>query len=133
MSEQQPDKPQPKSRRSAVAKPGLPFGRGLFGWVLLVALLILVIIFLSEKKGTFTQVQLTDVLPRLEKDKVETMTIGADDLSGKFRDVQDITVDGVDKKVTLFRTENPAASPGWPNFTEFLYKNRGTAAIVVDR
>src|ERR1700735_671488 len=103
MSEQQPDRQPPKSRRNPVAKTGLPFGRGLFGWVLLVALLILVIIFLGKKGGTYKQVQWTDVLPRLEKDKIESLTIESDDLSGKFREQQDIP--NVDKKVLYFRTE----------------------------
>jgi cell division protease FtsH len=130
MSEQQPDQPQPKSRRTAVAKAGLPFGRGLFGWVLLVALLILVIIFLGRNNKNYVQVRLSDVLPRLEKDQIATLTIETDDLSGTFREAQDIP--NIDKKVLNFRTEIPSGPAGWPNFTEYLYRNRGTASVSVD-
>jgi cell division protease FtsH len=131
MSEQQPDRPQPKSRRnSAVAKPGLPFGRGLFGWVLLVALLILVIIFLGKRQSTYVQLNLSDVLPKLEKDKIAKLTIESDDIIGEFR--EPTSIPNIKDPVTSFRTEIPSGTAGWPNFTEYLYKNRGTATISID-
>jgi cell division protease FtsH len=127
MSEQKP--PPSKQRRTGMTKGGLPFGRGLMGWVLFVALAIMLIILLNKNRGNYVQISLDEFLTRLEHDKVATLTIETDDLSGQFRGDEVIPNKG---KVLYFRTPIPSGPAGWQNFTEYLYKNRGTAQINVD-
>jgi len=128
MTEQKPDRPQSKQRRTGMTKGGLPFGRGLMGWVLFVALAIMLIILLNKNRGNYVQITLDEFLTRLKVDKVETLTIETDDLSGKFRNVEKIA----NHDVTLFRTPLPSGPAGWQNFTQYVYENRGTASINVD-
>ena len=58
MTEQKPDRPQSKQRRTGMTKGGLPFGRGLMGWVLFVALAIMLIILLNKNRGNYVQITL---------------------------------------------------------------------------
>jgi cell division protease FtsH len=132
MSEQKPDRPQPpKPRRPGMSNGGLRFGRGLFGWVLFVALAIMLIILVNQHRANYVPISLDQFITRLQHDKIASVTIETDEISGSLRNKEDIPNAG--NNVTLFRTPSPVGSAGgWPDFTKYVYENRGTASVTID-
>jgi cell division protease FtsH len=132
MSEQKPDRPQPtKPRRPGMNNGGLRFGRGLFGWVLFVALAIMLIILVNQHRANYVQISLDQFITRLKADKIASVTIETDEISGSLRNKEDIPNAGL--QVQLFRTPSPVGpAGGWPDFYKYIYENRGTASVTVD-
>ena len=82
MSEQRPDRQQSRKNgkdssgnRPPVGNGGLRFGRGLFGWVLFVALAVMLFMLLQKNQLPYARIALSDFFSRLEADQVATLTI----------------------------------------------------------
>ena len=129
MSEQKPERPQqPKQRRPGTGNGGLRFGRGLFGWVLFGALAIMLFVLLRQKTNTFTPIALNEFFDKLKADKIDSLTIESDEISGHFRNAEPI---GKGQPVSYFRTQIPSGSGSgnWDVVRDVL-KDRGAATKV---
>src|SRR5690348_7445238 len=101
MSEQRPDRqPQRKTGggRPPVTNGGLKFGRGLFGWILFIALAIMLFMLLSKTQTAYTPITLSDFYDGLKNDKVSEITIEGDRVLGKFREPQGLGEHGAQVK-----------------------------------
>src|SRR5687767_9704946 len=94
MSEQRPDRPGNRKNggggsgnggRQPNGNSGLRFGRGLFGWVLFIALAVMLFMLLNKGSTQYASIPLSEFTTRLQQDRVETLTIETDKLLGQFR------------------------------------------------
>ena len=133
MSEQKPERPQsPKQRRPGVPNGGLRFGRGLFGWVLFGALAIMLFVLLRQKQNQYSTIALNEFFTALKTDKVASVTIEADEVSGKFRNPEPIT-SVTAGKVTFFRTPIPSGmgSSSW-DFVKSILDTAGSSPTKIE-
>src|SRR3954451_17116369 len=100
MAEQRPERPrQRKGARPIANNGGMKFGRGLVGWVLFVALAIMLFLILKNQGKTFTTIPFSEFQARLAPErpagsapekstdyaqKIEWLRLETDDLYGKF-------------------------------------------------
>ncbi len=134
MAEQRPDRtdrtdpPARKNGRTVNPNgPGLRFGRGLFGWVLAVGVVIM-LITLMQMKGKSPTISLSELTNQLKDNNVQSVIIDGDEVEGKLIAPKVIGTD----KVSDFRTPiGPNATSNW-DFTAWLLANRGEAEIKVD-
>jgi cell division protease FtsH len=129
MAEQKPDRTQPKQRRAGISNGGLPFGRGLLGWVLLIALAIMVLILFNRQRATYTSISLDEFLTRLDQGKVKALTSETDEITGEFVDKESIK--DIKDPVEYFRTPVPS---NWNDFTAYVYQhgNNGKVSTKID-
>src|SRR5213594_1734354 len=67
MAEQRPDRPQRKGGRpGGPGNGGLRFGRGLLGWVLFIALAVMLFMLLSKQGGGYKTIPLSEFMNILE-------------------------------------------------------------------
>src|SRR5215207_9154460 len=95
MSEQRPDRPGNRKNgggggggnggRQPNGNSGLRFGRGLFGWVLFIALAVMLFMLLNKGSTQYASIPISEFESRLKQDRVETLTIETDKLLGQFR------------------------------------------------
>ena len=117
MSEQRPERPSKKNGRPPAGNGGGPgggglrFGRGLFGWVLFIALAVMLFVLLNQKQAQFAKISLSDFDAQLQQDHVREVTIEGDKVMGEFRDAQPIGEKG--DKVVKFQTEFPTGTLSW--------------------
>src|SRR5947208_7063311 len=92
MSEQRPEKPPRKNGRPMNGNAGLRFGsqRGLFGWVLFIALAILLFMLLNKTSQQHSLIPVSDFESRLTDDKVRKLIVQSDDVLGEFRNPESI-------------------------------------------
>jgi cell division protease FtsH len=83
-------------------------GRGVFGWVLLIALLILVIMFLQNARHNYLPVSISDFESYLKQNEVKTLVIDGDEISGEFKAAE--AVAGSPVKVSLYRVTYPTGT-----------------------
>jgi cell division protease FtsH len=108
MSEQRPpERPYRKNGRNSPNGP-MRVGRGVFGWVLLIALLILVIMFLQNARHNYQPVPISDFETYLKQNEVKTLTIDGDEISGEFKTAE--AVGNSPTKVNLYRVTYPAGT-----------------------
>src|SRR5438105_49502 len=96
MSEQRPERPQRKNGRQINPNTGLRFSqKGLFGWVLIIALGVLLIMLISKSSNTYRQISISDFEKRLveENDPVKKVSINLDEITGEFTSPQTIVGD----------------------------------------
>lgn len=130
MAEQRPERPIKKPNRPGQPAGGMRFGRGVFGWVLCIGLAIMLISLLTLKNKTYSPVALSEFQAKLVGDKVRSVTVDGDDLTGTFNTPQSIV--GADGPVTNFRTSVPTgASQSW-QFSSWLLSNRHNAEVKVE-
>ena len=129
MAEQQPERPVRRSARpGGNGSGGMRMGRGLFGWILFIGLLIMVIAMFQMKGRQYNDISLSEFEKPLVTDKVQTVTIDGDDLKGQFRNFE--TVSG--QQVQYFKTSVPSnASSNWA-FTQWLLEKAGNAEVKVE-
>ncbi len=87
MAEQQrPDRPpnNKKNGRPPAAGTGMRFGRGVFGWVLFIGLVIMLLVLLQQNRGQYRAVSWTDFQTQLTEGKVKTLTVEGDDITGEY-------------------------------------------------
>src|SRR4051794_15051896 len=129
MSEQQrPERPQRKNGRPPVGNGGLRMGRGLFGWVLFIALAVMLIMLLQKGSTQYANLALSDFWSQLEADHVAKATIEGDKITGELNSQYNIGGINVQK----FQTALPAgSSSSWLVTSEILAK-RGNAKVDVE-
>ena len=114
MAEQRPDRtPRKNGRPTPGAGPnggGLKLGRGLFGWILFIAVAVMLFIFFNNKGRSSVNVDISELLTQFKNGNVEVVTLDGDTLRGKFRN--GVAIGGM-SKVEMFRTEVPTGSQPW--------------------
>src|SRR4051812_15916434 len=139
MAEQRPERPQRKGGNRPVAgNGGLRFGRGLFGWVLFVALAILLFMLLNKNTKSYTTIPLSEFWARLAPDKGDPdksgsrfleIEIGNEEISGRFANPEEIPNVG---KITHFKSViNIGSSNDWA-FIQAVMSRSGTAKVTIE-
>src|SRR5881227_2338596 len=119
MSEQRPDRPGPK-RGPGMNNGGMKFSRGLFGWVLFIAIAALLFMLVKSKTTNYTTIPWSNFLQEVENQQVQKLVIEGPEITGGFRAAT--IVNG--QKVNNFRTIIP---DGWNDFQfgRWLYEKAG--------
>ena len=115
MAEQRPDRtPRKNGKPTPGTGPnggGLKLGRGLFGWVLFIALAVMLFFILSKNSRGSVTVKLNQLKHELHGGNVESVVIDGDTLRGKFRNP--IALAGQQSKVSDFKADIPTGSQPW--------------------
>ena len=129
MSEQRPDRNPTRKNGNRPQLPnggGMRFGRGVFGWVLFVGLAIMLFMLLNHNRRSYQTIDYSDFWTLLKQDKVKTVTIEADEISGQF--TGPLVVGDKPEKIEYFKTQAiPTAMDG--NWLRDLMENRGNAQV----
>src|SRR5690349_8533301 len=128
MSEQRPERPQRKNGRPPASNGGLRMGRGLFGWVLFIALAVMLIMLLNKGSTQFANVAFSDFWSHLNQDHVAKVILEGDKLTGEFTGPQNL---GGQSGVVKFQTVLPAGAAGW-EFLRDLLNAKGNARVEVE-
>jgi cell division protease FtsH len=129
MSEQRPERQPRKNGRPPAGNGGLRFGRGLFGWVLFIALAVMLFMLLNKNQTQYARIALSDFMTQLREDHVRELTIEGDKILGEFRDMQPVGEKG--ERVGKFQTELPTGSLNWDAVNAIL-SSRGSAKVSVE-
>jgi cell division protease FtsH len=105
----------------------IPFGRGLFGWVLFIGLAVMLFIILTSKTRGSTNIKISELRQQLENGNVESATVDGDTIRGTFR--SGVTISGP-TKITNFRCETPAGSAPWDVTLWLLTEGKGGGTDV---
>jgi cell division protease FtsH len=134
MADQRPDRERPprkSNRPSAGATGGLRFGRGLFGWVLFVALAIMGIALLQMKPKP-AQISLSEFKKQLQADKVQSLTIEPDEIEGQFASPMTIATTQGAAPVQFFRVSIAAGATANWDFSRWVLENSKSADVKVE-
>jgi len=139
MSEQRPDRPGGNRKngggggngsRQPNGNSGLRFGRGLFGWVLFIALAVMLFMLLNKGSTQYASIPLSEFWSRLDQDRVKTLTIETDKILGEFRDEETIGPKG--EKVGKFQTALPGGANNTWDLTRDVLERRKNAEVKVE-
>ncbi len=110
MAEQRPERPPRKNGRPNNPNNGLHFGsqRGLFGWVLFIALAVLLFMLLSRNSNTHASIPITEFRTRLAEGKVAKVSIQGDEVTGEFSNPE--VIPNAPDTVTKFRVTYPSGT-----------------------
>jgi cell division protease FtsH len=127
MSEQRPpERPYRKNGRTPPNGGGLRV-KGLFGWVLCIALLIMLVMLLQSSRREFTKIPFTTFESQLAANRVKAFTIDGDDVNGEWKS-PDTVVPGEQTRSQFFRTSYPAGTfSGGSGYLAHLMDKRGDA------
>jgi cell division protease FtsH len=128
MADQRPERPAPgrKNGRPNPAGNGMKFGRGLLGWVLFIALAVMLFVLLNQGNRNQPQIAYSEFESRLKQDKVVEIDIQNDKVVGEF--INPETIDGNATQVKKFFIELPAGSVTSGIYARIL-DNRGNAKV----
>jgi len=133
MSEQRPERPQRKNGRPTNGNGGIRFGsqRGLFGWVLFIALAVLLFMLLNKTSNQYTQIPVSEFESRLVEDKVRKVVVQGDELTGEFRNAE--TIPSVTGNVTKYRVVYPSGTfaNGGPQF-RWIMDHKASAVVEAE-
>jgi cell division protease FtsH len=132
MAEQRPDRPPRKNgaRPPGGGNGGLRFGRGLFGWVLFIALAVMLFMLLNKSGAQYVSVSLSEITSRLKTDGVKELTIDGDKWIGEFRKPEAIGDKG--ENVTKFQTALPSNSSTDWSMTQWVLDNAKGAKVNIE-
>ena len=128
MSEQRPERPNRKGGRPGAPNAGLKYGRGLFTWLLFIALAVLVLMLVRNQAPHQREVPLSEFWKQLEGANVANVLIDTDEVTGKF--IKPVTVDSA--QVTNFRSVVSGLGPDWRFVEAVLSKASATRVEVKD-
>jgi cell division protease FtsH len=108
MAEQQrPERPNKKNGRPPAAGTGMRFGRGVFGWVLFIGLVIMLLVLLQQNRGQYKPVSWTDFQTQLTEGNVKSVLVEGDDLTGEYVKPQ------AGSDFRFFKISAPTGSSQW--------------------
>ena len=130
MAEQRPERPNRKPARPGQTPGGLRFGRGLFGWVLFIALAVMLIYLVTNKNRNSAQISMNEFRDQLTEGKISKVIVDGDDITGTFAVAQ--AVPNQPNGVTNFHTSVPSgASTQW-QFSQWLLENAKPHNVQVE-
>ncbi len=133
MSEQRPERPQRKPNRPGAAPAGLKF-RGLFGWILFIALGIMFVILLRNGDKRYDSIPYGQFLSAYENGKIKELAIELDTVKGRFTSSQKVLADGSStqyKDVEYFTTALTPGTTGTGEFFLWLKEHGGNTKVEV--
>lgn len=111
---------------------GMRFGRGLFGWVLFIALAVMLFMLLKTQSQQSTKIPISEFEARLDLDKVTKLVIRGDTVEGEFREAQ--TIGSTGSKVTSFVVDYPpGAFTNGGTRLDFIMAHRHNAEVAADQ
>ena len=132
MAEKLPDRtPRKNGRPTPGAGPnggGLKLGRGLFGWILFIALAVMLFFILNKGSHNSANVDISELQHQFEIKNISTITLDGDTLKGSFN--TPIALSGQASTVSNFRTEVPTNSQPWDVLKWALDKSAVSGATV---
>ncbi|HEY8750517.1 MAG TPA: ATP-dependent zinc metalloprotease FtsH [Tepidisphaeraceae bacterium] len=126
MSEQRPDRPNPKRNRPGLTNGGMKFGRGLMGWLLFVALAILLFVWVKQSNNATVPISISAFNQELEKTNIEKILLDGSEVSGTLK--VDSNINGA--KVHNFRTYFPEGMTSQWEFINKLLNATGKTADI---
>src|SRR3569623_1887723 len=97
MAEQRPERPNKKPGRPGAGNGAFRFRNGLAGWLLFIALAVMLVMLVQRSKPSSTDIPANEFFAKIEADKVESVTVEESEARGVFR--EPVTVPGVGKDV----------------------------------
>ena len=130
MSEQRPGDRSP--RKNGRPNPNGPLrgvGRGVFGWVLIAALLVLLVMFVQNSHRGQPYIPISDFETKLAQNEVKDLTIDGDEVSGEFKEPQTLPPN-TSVKVLAFRVTYPVGTfSGGSGYLDKIMEKRGDAQV----
>ena len=103
-------------------------GKGLFGWVLFIAMAVMLFMLLNKQNMQYATISIGDFSRQLEQGHVSYVDIGSDQLVGEFRGAQTVR----DKNIEKFRVPLPTGSTADFGLVQWLIENGHGAGVGVD-
>src|SRR5436305_5104713 len=138
MAEQKPEKSGSKRGRGGTGNGGMRFGRGLFGWVLFVALVVAFVYALRLGHPDYKPIAVNQFMKAVEDGKIATLTVTGDEIDGEFLEKQTLKLSptGPQTEVLKFKTEYPASVTSQFELIKWIYdhgpKDKGTMFIKAE-
>ncbi|HYE17044.1 MAG TPA: ATP-dependent zinc metalloprotease FtsH, partial [Tepidisphaeraceae bacterium] len=131
MSEQRPDRTprKPNGRPTPPPNGGMRMGRGLFGWVLFIALAVMLFIVLQGTRKQAQDVSMTELEVQARNGNVAELVVDENVVKGKFHRPEETP-----HKIANFRCEvplNQVSSPWLMNWVMDLARKKGDITIPV--
>jgi ATP-dependent Zn protease len=108
---------------------GVRVGRGLFVWVLFIALAIMLFMLLNKGRSQHATISLGEFNRLLKDDRVAYVDVGKDNLYGEFKRAETIRNQAIEK----FHVPLPEGTTSSWQFTNWLLNNAGDAGVGVQR
>jgi cell division protease FtsH len=132
MAEQRPDRtPRKNGRPTPGAGPnggGLKLGRGLFGWILFIALAVTLFFIVNQTSHGSVKIHLSELRTQLEADNVATVTMDGDVIRGAFKN--EVALTG-NERIKNFRTDILTGSSPWEETLWLLAKGQKANTDVI--
>jgi cell division protease FtsH len=81
----------------------LRFGRGLFGWIMFIAMVIMLFVMFNMKSQQAKEISFSDFIARLDRDQVKKATISGSQATGEF--TEPLPVAGIPEPVKFFNVK----------------------------
>ena len=125
MAEQQPERPTPKRNRPGLSNGGVRFGRGLMGWLLFVAVAILLFVWLKQANPSSAVIPINTFWQQAKAHNIEKLSIDDAEVTGKFKNA--VTIDG--RPSPQFKMYIPQGMANW-EFVNSLLNEMGTTTEI---
>ncbi|HET6251840.1 MAG TPA: ATP-dependent zinc metalloprotease FtsH [Tepidisphaeraceae bacterium] len=110
----------------------MKFGRGLAGWVLFVALAIVLVFLISQRHPDYTPIPFGEFLKKVDAKQISSLIVEGDSVSGKFTSPQTIPMKNGTQQVLKFQTEAPTGTFTGMQFVLWLQDiTKGTVSLEV--
>src|SRR5579863_5211513 len=126
MSEQRPDRPNPKRNRTGLGNGGMRFGRGLMGWLLFVAVAALLFVWLKQASPGSATIPISTFWQQSQAHNIEKLTIDDTEVNGKFKNA--INING-QPHVDKFKVNIPQGMATW-EFVQAMLNQMGTTTEI---
>lgn len=129
MADQKSDKPDGRENRPNGIS-GFRMGRGLFGWLLILSLVVMVFMLMNSNERQSTPVQLGDLIRLLKQGQVKTLVIEGNEATGEFNAPQN-NIPGAKEPVLRYRTQLISeGTAGW-DVNQYFFENSHGAQVSV--
>src|SRR4051812_34031752 len=119
-----------KNGRNSATNGGMRFGRGVFGWVLFIGLVVLLFMLVKQQGNAYVSVPMSDFWTQLTGGNVKELTIDGDEVKGTFLK----TIHSSDgKDVDRFISPLPVGvSMNWEFLQSILNASKDKAKVTVN-
>ena len=116
-------------RARTPAANGMRFGRGVFGWVLFLAVVILLFLYVSTQSKNVSDVSINDFYSQLDAGAVTDLKIVSDDVYGTFK--PPLTPANGHAAIDKFKVSMPVMLTSSPDFlNKLLYQPNGKPRMI---